>query len=76
VAVSVDKNADKYRAFLKRIPVAFKTARDPNADVSAEYGTFQYPETYIIKDGKILRKFAEPEDWTSDDLTQYVQSLL
>src|SRR5258707_558083 len=49
VAVSIDKNPQKYRAFLDRIHVSFETARDPNADVSAEYGTFQYPETYIIK---------------------------
>ena len=76
VAVSVDKNPQKYRAFLNRIHVAFETARDPGADVSAAYGTYVYPETYIIKDGRIMRKFAQAEDWTSDDLTQYIQSLL
>lgn len=76
VAVSIDKNPKKYRAFLDRIHVAFETTRDPTADLSAKYGTFQYPETYIIKDGRIMRKFANAEDWTSDDMTQYVQSLL
>ncbi len=76
VAVSVDKNPQKYRAFLDRIPVSFETARDPKADVSAEYGTFQIPETYIIKNGRVMRKFANGEDWTSDDITQYVQGLL
>ena len=76
VAVSIDKNPQKYRAFLDRIHVSFDTARDPSADISAKYGTFQYPETYIIKDGRVMRKFAEAEDWVSDDMTQYVQSLL
>jgi cytochrome c biogenesis protein CcmG, thiol:disulfide interchange protein DsbE len=76
VAVSIDKNPEKYRAFLRRIPVVFETARDPKAGLSAEYGTYQVPETYIIKDGRILRKFAMGEDWTSDDMTQYVQSVL
>jgi peroxiredoxin len=76
VAVSVDKNEQKYRNFLKRIPLSFETARDPSADVSAQYGTFQYPETYIIKDNRIVRKFAEGEDWSSDDITGYVKSLL
>ncbi len=76
VAVSVDKNPQKYRAFLNRIHVSFDTARDPSADISAKYGTFQYPETYIIKGGRIMRKFPEAEDWVSDDMTQYVQSLL
>jgi cytochrome c biogenesis protein CcmG, thiol:disulfide interchange protein DsbE len=76
VAVSVDKNQRKYRAFLDRIHVSFDTARDPAASLSERYGTFQYPETYIIKDGRIMRKFPQAEDWLSDDLTQYVQSLL
>ncbi len=76
VAVSIDTNQQKYRAFLDRIHVAFETARDPAADISAEFGTFQYPETYIIKDGRIARKFGNAQDWTSDDITQYVQSLL
>ena len=76
VAVSIDKNPDKYRAFLHRIPVSFETARDPSANVSSEYGTYQIPETYIIKDGRVLRKFANGEDWTSDDIVQYVHGIL
>ena len=76
VAVSVDTDPKKYRRFLSRIPVAFQTARDAKADVSTEYGTFIFPETYIIKDGKVMRKFANAENWTNDDMTQYVQSLL
>ncbi len=76
VAISVDKNGEKYRKFLDRIHLAFETARDPSQDVSAEYGTFQFPETYIIKNGRIVRKFPNAEDWLSDDMTQYVQSLL
>lgn len=76
VAISVDKNDRKYKTFLSRIPVSFETARDPSQDVSAEYGTFQFPETYIIKDSRIMRKFPNAEDWLSDDMTQYVQSLL
>jgi len=76
VAVSIDKNPQKYRAFLDRIHVSFDTLRDPSADLSARYGTFQYPETYIIKDGHIMRKFINAQDWLSDDVTNYLQSLL
>ncbi len=76
VAISVDKNPDKYKSFLDRIPVSFATARDPNADISAQYGTFQYPETYLIKDGRVIRKYANAENWTTDDITHYVDSLL
>ena len=76
LALSVDTNEQKYKNFLRRIPVSFLTARDPNADVSAKYGTFQYPETYIIKDGRVIRKFAESEDWTSDDIVRLMKTLV
>ena len=76
VGVSVDKNQGKYRQFLDRIHVAFETARDPEWNLGAEYGTFQIPETYVIKNGRIMRKVVGAEDWTSEDLTQFVQGLL
>ncbi len=76
LAVSVDRNPQRYRTFLDRIHVSFETARDPSANISTEYGTFQFPETYIIKNGRILRKFAGAEDWSSDDMIQYVQELV
>ncbi len=76
VAISIDKNPQKYRSFLDKIRPSFQTARDGSSDISNQYGTFQIPETYIIKNGRIMRKFANAEDWTSDDITQYIQSLL
>jgi len=76
VAVSIDKNPQRYRNFLNHFHVAFDTARDPNADISAEYGTFLIPESYIIKDGRVVRKFGNAENWLTDDMKQYVQSLL
>jgi peroxiredoxin len=76
VAVSIDKNPQKYRNFLDHVRVSFGTARDPAANLSAEYGTFQIPESYIIKDGRVMRKFPNAEDWLSDDMKQYVHSLL
>ncbi len=76
VAISIDKNPQKYKNFLEHFRVTFDTARDPSADVSSRYGTFQIPESYIIKDGRVMRKFAGGENWVRDDITQYVQSLL
>ena len=76
VAVSVDKNESKYKNFLNRFRVSFDTARDPSADISSRYGTFQYPETYIIKDGKVVRKLIAEQNWVSDDSIQFIKSLL
>lgn len=76
IAISIDKNKTKYQNFLRRIPVAFETAWDPSADVSALYGTYQIPETYIIKDGRVVQKYPESKDWSSPDVNSYVKGLL
>ncbi|MGH9584511.1 MAG: TlpA family protein disulfide reductase [Bryobacteraceae bacterium] len=76
VGISVDTSAQKYKTFLSRIPVSFATARDPSGGIAAQYGTFQYPESYIIENGRVVRKFAGAENWTSDDITQFVRGLL
>jgi cytochrome c biogenesis protein CcmG/thiol:disulfide interchange protein DsbE len=75
LGVSVDKDEKAYRAFLQRFKPDFLTVRD--SKVHGEYGTFMYPETYIIDaQGKVLRKYAEAVDFTSPDITQLVNSLL
>jgi len=75
LALSVDKDAKAYAAFLQRFRPAFETARD--SQVHEDYGTFMYPETYIIDShGKVLKKIAEGADWTDPSLNQYIQSLL
>ena len=76
LAVSIDKNDRKYRAFLDRFHVTFDTARDPEADISSSYGTFQVPETYIIKDGKIVRKLIGEQNWSGENTVEYIKSLL
>jgi hypothetical protein len=75
LALSVDKDAKAYAAFLQRFHPAFETARD--SQVHEDYGTFMYPETYIIDaHGKVIKKIAEGADWSDPSLNQYIQSLL
>ena len=75
LGVSVDKDAKAYNGFLQRFRPAFLTARDTR--IHAEYGTFMYPETYIIDpQGKVLKKIVEPIDWTAPEVTRYIDSLL
>ena len=77
LGVSVDQNEAAYRAFLQRANVGFLTARDPQAAISAEYGTFKYPETYIISaDGRVLQKHIGPEVWTDEKLINSIRALL
>jgi thiol-disulfide isomerase/thioredoxin len=75
LAVSVDDKESNYRAFLQRFHPGFLTVRD--SKLHEDYGTFIYPETYIIgSDGRVLRKIAEGADWTTPQMTDYIASLL
>ena len=76
LGVSIDKNDQKYKRFIERFHLGFDTYRDPDSNISAEYGTFQIPETYIIKDGRIVRKYVADQNWMGDDIAQYIQSIL
>jgi cytochrome c biogenesis protein CcmG/thiol:disulfide interchange protein DsbE len=75
MGVSVDKDEKLYHAFLQRFHPGFLTVRD--LKIHEDYGTFRYPETYIIDNqGNVLRKFAEAVDWTDPQITRYIDSLL
>lgn len=77
LGVSVDQNERAYRQFLERAKVAFETARDPAAHISASYGTYKYPETYIIDShGKVVEKVIGGTNWTEPGMVQRVKSLL
>jgi cytochrome c biogenesis protein CcmG, thiol:disulfide interchange protein DsbE len=74
--VSIDKNDQKYSRFLQRFHVAFDTFRDPDATISSNFGTFQIPETYVIKDGRVVKKYISDQNWMGDDVDHYIESLL
>lgn len=77
VGISVDKNEKLYKDLLRRVNVKFETARDPDARISADYGTFKYPETYIInRQGEVIEKFIGPENWMSPNLVERIRRLL
>ncbi|HWB98429.1 MAG TPA: TlpA disulfide reductase family protein, partial [Bryobacteraceae bacterium] len=77
LGISVDKDEKAYREFLRRTGLSFQTARDPQNKINAGYGTFKFPETYIINDkGKVVQKIIGPENWTDDRMVSYVKSLL
>ncbi len=77
LGISVDQNERTYRRFLDRAKVTFMTARDPTTKISAEYGTFKYPETYIIdRAGKVVEKIIGPTTWTDPNMVARVRQLL
>ena len=75
LGVSVDKDPQAYQRFLQKYTPGFMTARD--LKIHEDYGTFMYPETYIIDSkGKVVLKIAEAADWTDPKVTSYIDSLL
>src|ERR1051326_9181346 len=62
LGISVDKDEKAYRSFLQKFQPAFQTARD--LTIHEDYGTFMYPETYIIDaNGRVVKKIVEVADW-------------
>lgn len=77
LGISIDKNEKLYKNFLLQRQVAFDTARDPEANISAGYGTFQIPETYIIdRSGKVLEKVISDQDWMDPQFLSRVKAML
>ncbi len=77
LGVSVDRSETAYRQFLQKARVSFLTARDPSASISASYGTFRYPETYVINSsGKVVLKHIGPQNWADERFVREIRSLL
>jgi len=40
------------------------------------YGTFKFPETYVIdRQGRLRKKFIGPEDWTDLGIVDFLEKL-
>jgi len=76
LAVSVDADGGSYHKFLKDHNVNLLTVRDPDQKSNNLYGTFKFPETYIIdRNGVVRRKFIGPVDWNQADILDYLSKL-
>ena len=77
LGVSTDRNEKLYRQFVQMYNVGFETARDPESNIPASYGTFQLPETYIIdRSGKVVEKVISNQNWMDPDFLARIKSML
>jgi cytochrome c biogenesis protein CcmG/thiol:disulfide interchange protein DsbE len=77
LGVSVDKDESAYKSFLTRSPLAYLTARDPDEKINSQYGTFVYPESYLIdRNGKVIEKFISAQPWGRPEMIRHIESLL
>jgi cytochrome c biogenesis protein CcmG/thiol:disulfide interchange protein DsbE len=76
IAVSVDVDENAYNQFIKDHNVNLLTVRDPSQKSNNLYGTFKFPETYVIdRKGIMRRKFIGAVDWTAPDITEFLGRL-
>jgi cytochrome c biogenesis protein CcmG/thiol:disulfide interchange protein DsbE len=76
LAVSIDDDDAAYHRFLKEYGVNMVTVRDEARKAATLYGTFGWPETFVIdRQGVVRRKFIGPVEWTSPEVTDYLGRL-
>jgi cytochrome c biogenesis protein CcmG, thiol:disulfide interchange protein DsbE len=76
VGVSIDVDGDAYHKFLKDYKIDFPTVRDPDQKASSLYGSFKWPETYIIdRDGVVRRKFIGAVEWSQPEIVDFLNKL-
>ncbi len=76
LAVSTDQDAEAYRKFTQKNMQGVLTVRDGKNYSNALYGTFAFPETYIIdREGVIRRKFIGAVNWTSPEILDYLRKM-
>ena len=76
LGVSVDENEGAYLRFVRDQHIEYLTVRDPRKNSASLYGTFGWPETYIIdSSGVIRRKLVGPTNWASADMVQFLNSV-
>jgi len=78
LAISVDEGGIAAVApFMQKnhlhVPIFF----DPRRSIAGAYGTFKFPETYILDRGGIVRhKVIGPADWTSPENKRILQEII
>jgi cytochrome c biogenesis protein CcmG, thiol:disulfide interchange protein DsbE len=77
LGISVDHDEAKYKKFLKAANIGFPVFHDPKAEISSSYGTYKYPETYIIdKSGKVVEKIIGEKMWLDPEVIANVKRYL
>jgi len=76
LAVSLDEDESAYRQFLRQYHIDLLTVRDAQQKSNTLYGTFKYPETFVIdRNGVVRRKFIGPVDWGTAEVVDYLSKL-
>jgi peroxiredoxin len=78
LAVSVDDGgAATVGSFMQRNGLSLPVLLNPDQSVSRAYGTFKFPETYLVdREGIVRRKIIGAADWMSPETVGLIAELL
>jgi peroxiredoxin len=78
LAVSVDEGgADAVTSFMQRNNLNVPVLLDTSHAVSSQYGTYKFPETYILdREGIVRYKVIGPRDWREPAALQLLQNMI
>lgn len=78
LAVSVDEGgANAVASFMKKNRLSLPVLLSPDHAAATLYGTFKFPETYLVDRGGIVRKkLIGAVDWTRPEAQQFIRALL
>ncbi|HSB34744.1 MAG TPA: TlpA disulfide reductase family protein [Nitrospirota bacterium] len=78
LAVSVDEGGGAaVEAFLKKNSLTLPVFLDPGGSVSRLYGTYKFPETYILdRQGSVRYKVIGPRDWRDPEALRALRELI
>jgi thiol-disulfide isomerase/thioredoxin len=76
VAVASMEDFNEYETYLSRRPVSLLSVYDGQQRSNALYGSFRFPETYIIdKQGVVRRKLVGAQEFTNPEMIEYLKKL-
>ena len=76
IGVSVDQDPEALAKFVASAELTFPIVRDPGQAVSSRYGTFKFPESYVIDtEGRIAKKIVGAIDWQDPGIIGFVGTL-
>jgi peroxiredoxin len=78
LAVSVDEGgAGAVVQFMQKNRFSLPVLLNPDQSVSRAYGTFKFPETYLVdREGVVRKKVIGAVDWMSPTAQQVIQAML
>jgi peroxiredoxin len=76
LSISVDEDPKALQDFIQKYHISYPVGRDPDQSLAARYGTFLFPETYILdRRGLLAEKVVGATDWDDPRMQSFVLDL-